>query len=35
MEEDLSYIKNNWEKVKEEIEKTASRVGRKKMRLKL
>jgi pyridoxal phosphate enzyme (YggS family) len=35
MEEDLSYIKNNWEKVKEEIEKTASRVGRKKDEIKV
>ncbi|MGB9857684.1 MAG: YggS family pyridoxal phosphate-dependent enzyme [Dictyoglomaceae bacterium] len=30
MEEDLSYIRKNWERVREEIEKISSRIGRNK-----
>ncbi len=35
MKEDLSYIRENWEKVREKIEKVASRVGRDAKEIKV
>jgi len=35
MEEDLSYIKRNWEKVKEEINRVVSRIGRDKEKIEV